>query len=81
MSRLINVIAAEIRSDWSNVWFGAEPYVQAMESMNTLEDGYLFPGRNAGESVVVGFLGNAQTWRGEVARRIKKELKSMVSVK
>ena len=78
MPRKLNEIAADIRQNWQNVWFGAEPYVEAMESMGDIEDGYLFPGRNAGESVVVGFLGNAQTWRGEVARRIKEELRSMV---
>ena len=77
MSRSLYIIAAEIRQDWKNVWFGAEPYLQAMESMDDINDGYLFPGRNAGESVVIGFLGNAQTWRGEVARRVKKELKAL----
>lgn len=81
MPRPLYEIAAEIRRDWSNVWFGAEPYVHAMEQMNAMDDGYLFPGRDASESVILGFLANAQTWRGETARRVKKELKKMAGVK
>lgn len=78
--RKIWEIAQEIESDWKNVWFGARPYLDAMHGMDVLEDGYIFPGRNAGVSVVSGFLGNAQTWRGETARRVKKELKGMVGL-
>ena len=35
MSRKINEIAAEIRKDWSKVYFGAEPYLDAMESIGS----------------------------------------------
>jgi hypothetical protein len=31
-------------------------------------------GMDTGKSVVLYFLANATTWRGDVARRIKKEL-------
>ena len=80
--RLIYEIAREIEKDWgkapSGVWFGARPYLDAMHTMNEMEDGYLFPGWDAAASVLDGFRANAQTWRGETARRVKKELKEMV---
>ena len=68
-------IAQEIREDWKNVYFGAEPYLEAMGSMDTIEGMYRY---DTAKSVVLYFLSNAQTWRGEVARRVKKELKSML---
>ena len=72
--RSLHVIVAEIRQDWKNVWFGAVPYLDAMASLDSISDDY---GYDSGESIVLYFLANAQTWRGQVARRIKKELKSM----
>lgn len=67
-------IAAEINEDWENVYFGAVPYLQAMTTLHTIKDEY---GMDSAESIVIYFLSNASTWRGEVARRIKKELKAM----
>ena len=67
-------IAAEINEDWENVYFGAVPYLQAMTTLHTIKDEY---GMDSAESIVMYFLSNASTWRGEVARRIKKELKAM----
>jgi hypothetical protein len=64
-------IAQEIRSDWSNVYFGAVPYLAAMRSMTTINDKY---GEDSGKSIVAYFLSNATTWRGEVAREVKKDL-------
>jgi hypothetical protein len=68
-------IAEEIRKDWKNVYFGAEPYLKAMERIDTIDDMYRY---DTAKSVVLYFLSNAKTWRGEVARRVKKELKSML---
>ena len=34
--------------------------------------------QDSGRSVVAYFLANAGTWRGEVARRVKKELNAMI---
>lgn len=72
--RPLYVIAAEIRKDWKNVYFGAVPYLDAMEALTSIKDAYYY---DSGESVVLYFLSNATTWRGEVARRIKAELKAM----
>ena len=68
-------IAQEIRKDWKNVYFGAVPYLEAMESIRFIDDMYRL---DTAKSVVLYFLSNAKTWRGDVARRVKKELKSML---
>jgi hypothetical protein len=67
-------IAKEIRKDWQKVYFGAVPYLQAMESLNSIDDNYIM---DSGKEIVNRFLGNASTWRGETAKRIKAELKAM----
>lgn len=74
MTRKIYQIAAEIRQDWKNVNFGAAPYLDAMLDLGTMEDFY---GLDSAQSIVLYFLANAGSWRGENARRIKAELKSM----
>lgn len=76
--RAINTIAAEIDATWAKVWFGARPYLDAMYSLGSIREDY---GADSGVSVVRYFLANAATWRGEDARRIKKELKSMTGDK
>lgn len=73
--RSLSEIANEIRKDWKKVYFGAVPYLQAMSTLNSVDDNYMF---DSGRSIVNYFLANAGTWRGEVARRVKKELNSMV---
>jgi len=73
-TRPLYEIASEIRKDWKNVYFGAVPYLEAMETLNSIEDDYIF---DSGLSVVLYFLSNATSWRGETARRVKAELKSM----
>jgi len=73
--RSISNIAAEISSEWGNkIYFGAVPYLDAMRTLNSIDDEY---GLDSGRSVVAYFLANAQTWRGEAARRIKRELKAL----
>lgn len=76
--RPLSVIAADIRRTWPKVYFGAVPYLDAMRTLNAVTDDY---GCDSGVSVVLYFLANATTWRGEDARRIKAELKSMVKGK
>ena len=73
--RAINEIAREIRSTWKNVYFGAVPYLDAMFSLEKITDKYI---DDSGVSVVLYFLSNATTWRGEDARRIKAELNAIL---
>ncbi len=75
-TRPLDTIAHEIVRDWgTKVNFAAKPYLQAMMTMSSVEDAY---GCDSGESIVLYFLSNASSWRGETARRIKAELKHMV---
>lgn len=73
--RPLSVIAAEISRTWPNVYFAAKPYLTAMRSLNTIDDTY---GYDDAKGVVLYFLSNASTWRGDDARRIKAELKALV---
>ena len=67
-------IAAEIRRDWKKVYFGAVPYLDALGSLNSISDNY---GLDSAKSIVLYFLSNASSWRGEVAKRVKAELKAL----
>ncbi len=74
-ARPLYEIAQEIEKDWTKVNFGARPYLDAMHSLTTINDHYLF---DTGTSVVLYFLSNATSWRGETARRIKAELRDLM---
>jgi hypothetical protein len=75
MTRPISTIAKDISADWNKVYFGAVPYLDAMHSLNSINDDYYY---DSGKSVVRYFLANASTWRGDKAREIKAELKAML---
>jgi len=74
MPRPLHVIAAEIKADWKNPYFGAVPYLNVMLSLTSMGESFY---HDSAKSVVLYFLANANTWRGETARRIKAELKEM----
>ena len=75
-SRELCVIAYEIKKDWgTKVNFGAEPYLEAMLYLRTIDDMYY---DDTADSVVRYFLSNARSWRGEVAKRVKKELNEII---
>jgi hypothetical protein len=65
-------IANDIKIDWYPIYFEAKPYLDAMTAMQLPTEPY---GLDPGYQIVSYFLANAQTWRGETARRIKQELK------
>jgi len=83
--RALHQIARDIKRDWrkvdkngysvSNVWFGAVPYLDAMATLQSIDDTY---GCDDARSIVNYFLANASTWRGPMAKAIKAELKGMV---
>jgi hypothetical protein len=75
-TRLISTIAREIQQDWGpKVNFAAKPYLQAMTQLNDIDDYY---GVESSKTIILYFLNNAGTWRGETAKRIKAELKAMI---
>ena len=73
--RPISQIAREISRDWTYIKFSAIPYLSAMRSLDQITDYY---DQDSAKSVVLYFLSNATTWRGETARRIKAELKAIL---
>ena len=77
-ARPLYEIAREITDDWTKVYFGAVPYLEAMFTLNNIEDDYYM---DTAKSVVIYFLSNATTWRGDTARRVKAELKKMAGIK
>ena len=68
-------IADEITAKWRPVYYAAVPYVQAMRRVEKISDMY---GADDVEGIVIRFLGNAKTWRGEDAKRIKAELRAQL---
>jgi hypothetical protein len=78
VARSLSTIARDVRANWPNVYFGAVPYLDAMRQLDSVRDDY---GCDSGRSVVLYFLSNATTWRGEHARRIKAELKALLGSK
>ena len=75
VNRPLYTIAREIRQDWKNVNYAAKPYLSAMFSLNDITDKYMY---DSAQSVVLYFLSNASSWRGETAKRIKTELREMI---
>jgi len=74
-ARPLGEIAQEIYRLWKPVNFAAKPYLEAMMSMDSINDDY---GADSGRSVVSYFLVNASGFRGPDAKRIKAELKAML---
>ena len=73
-TRPIYAIAREIRRTWKKVNYAAVPYLDAMGDLGSVQDNYF---ADSGKSIVLYFLSNASSWRGDDARRIKAELKAM----
>jgi hypothetical protein len=79
MPRPIYDIAEDIFCDWSQIGKGvspyAEPYLDALRTIESIDDKYIF---DTADSVVRYFLANAATYRGEKAKQLKSELKSLL---
>lgn len=73
--RTLHAIAKEIKANWPNVNYAAQPCLVAMSQMTSIDDMY---GMEYGDMIVLRFLSNANGWRGEAAKRIKAELNAQV---
>jgi hypothetical protein len=73
-NRPLYEIASEIRKDWKKPYFGAVPYIDALGALDQITDKY---GCDSARSIVAYFLANATAWRGDVAKRVKAELKKI----
>ncbi|SFI80846.1 hypothetical protein SAMN05216275_10544 [Streptosporangium canum] len=74
-ARPIHVIASDIRAEWKKVYFGAVPYLEAMEELKEVTDMYY---ADSADSIIRYFLSNASTFRGPRAKEIKAELKALI---
>ena len=74
----ISTIAREISCEWKNVNYAAKPYLQAMHSLDTVNDNYY---QDDARSVVSYFLCNASGYRGEAAKAHKAALKLICGIK
>jgi len=72
--RSIRSIALDIRKEWSKVNYAAKPYLDAMMELDSINDKYGFD--NA-RSIILYFLSNASSFRGERAKALKAELKAL----
>ena len=71
LSCSLSRIALMVKADWRNPYFGAIPYIAAMTTLHDMDDVYY---ADDAPSIVRYFLANAGTWRGDVARAVKREL-------
>jgi len=75
MARAISDIAREIKKDWKKVNYAAVPYLDAMLQLSSVNESY---GADSAKSIIRYFLSNASTYRGDTAKKLKAELKSLV---
>ncbi|MEO5348895.1 MAG: hypothetical protein H7836_04540 [Magnetococcus sp. YQC-3] len=69
-NKSINQLGAIVAKEWVKPYFGAVPYIKALQQIN---DGkYLFEDE---KTIVIYFLSNARTWKGDIAKEVKQELK------
>lgn len=71
----VSEIAYAIAKDWDKVSPYAADYLNAMKEITDIEGNYY---ADSAKSVVLYFLANASTYRGENARSYKALLKEMV---
>jgi hypothetical protein len=75
MARPLHEIAEESVLNWPERYFDAVPHIHGMRRIEKVTDRYEV---DDGEGLVHYFLVNARTWRGEVAKRVKAELREML---
>ena len=75
--RTISAIAADIkRTCGPKIYFGAVPYVNAMQSLFSQGDRY---GMDSSDDILLHFFSNASSFRGEEAKALKYELAQHLS--
>jgi hypothetical protein len=76
MTRSLSAIARDIHKAWPKVNFAAKPYLEAMTCLDRITDSYY---ADDARSVVLYFLSNASSFRGEEAKALKAELKALLA--
>lgn len=77
-TRPLSVIAADIRKHWAKVNYAAKPYLDAMATLDTINDRYY---ADDARTIVLYFLSNARSFTGPDAKRIKADLKAILGGK
>ena len=77
LSELVTVseIAHAIAKDWQNISPYAKDYLNAMKEIRSVNDNYY---ADSAHSVILYFLANAGSYRGENARTYKALLKDLL---
>ena len=75
--RTFSEVAREIRAKWSKPYFGAVPYLDALQEVNTSDKNATYISEQV-KDIVPYLLCNMSTFRGADARRLKAELKEMI---
>jgi hypothetical protein len=75
-NRPLHEIARDIKTNWPKVNYAAQPYLDALHELESVDDMYY---ADPASHIVNYFLSNARSWRGPEAKRIKDELKGLVS--
>jgi hypothetical protein len=78
MMRAITTIAADIGESWTQPTPQAQEHLESLGQLVTITDQHR---GETGIDIVLGFLNNAFTWRGEDAARIKRELHDHVDLR
>ena len=74
--RTLRKIAVEIASDWTVIKnAAAREALECMKQMGNVTD--RFYAETDGYSAITQFLEHSRGWQGEVARRVRKELREM----
>jgi hypothetical protein len=74
-NRSISSIARDIKRVWVKPYVGAKPYLDAMEYLENINSKYFY---DDAKSVIMYFLANASTFRGNHAKVLKAELKNLL---
>jgi hypothetical protein len=76
--RPLHVIARDIYQAWPKVNYAAKPYLEAMRDLSSINDRY---GYDDARSIVLYFLSNAASFKGDTAKILKLELKAIAGIK
>lgn len=71
-------IAADIKRNWPDVYFGAVPYLDALGMLSSMDQKF---GEDDAKTIVAYLISNMRYWRGPEAARLKAELKALVGRK
>ena len=75
ISEIADAIYADYREQKKAIYFGAEPYIDAMTALDTMDLSTPYGAEDA-YTIIAYALSNLTYWRGDTAKSIKAELKS-----